>query len=251
MSLFSRACMIAIALAAIALPLASAPQVEARDRHEGGSRNRDRNFNSTRSDITGGNMPWRTNLRRGQHNSSRHDGDRDRNRGGQRGNDFNFTSGDITGGNINDRRWRRNNGWRNDWRFDRNWRADRNDWGRDWNGPVRNWGANSLGPDWNYRGRPYYAGPSRPYYSGPAYPYYRGQSEARDNIYNNFYGGAISAYDDPGNGVYFYYDEYGDGGGRPPSFAAQPAPQAKVISISPQTENAACSWEQGVCVIRP
>lgn len=245
MNLFSRACMTAFALAAVTLPLvlapALAPLAEARDRNEGGSRN----FSSR--GISGGNMA-----------RDRSSGDREWKRRHGAGNDHgrdryrrsHASNTDIRGGNIspNNRRW------------DRNW--DRGDWNRaNWNRASwerRAWERNAwrsdrhdIARDWSNRARPYYA--------GSVHPYYAGQQDRRERFSNNFYGGAISAYQDPGNGYYFYIDGYDDGmgdmaGGYPPSFRPGDQPsgnQAKVIIVSPETEAAACSFEQGVCVIRP
>jgi hypothetical protein len=63
----------------------------------------------------------------------------------------------------------------------------------------------------------------------------------------NFYGGAISAYRDPGNGTYFYIDSdrFIDGIDTP--LTANRGP--KVIVVTPGQNG--CSWEAGVCVIRP
>lgn len=64
----------------------------------------------------------------------------------------------------------------------------------------------------------------------------------------DFYGGAISAYRDPGNGTYFYIDNdrYDDDMLGVPS-AENRGP--KVIIVTPGLNG--CSWEAGVCVIRP
>lgn len=64
----------------------------------------------------------------------------------------------------------------------------------------------------------------------------------------NFYGGAISAYRDPGNGLYFYIDRdgYADELIDAP-FVENRRP--KVITVTPGQDG--CSWEAGVCVIRP
>lgn len=65
---------------------------------------------------------------------------------------------------------------------------------------------------------------------------------------HNFYGGAISAYRDPGNGLYFYIDrdrDYDDLIDAP--FVENRGP--KVITVTPGQDG--CSWEAGVCVIRP
>jgi hypothetical protein len=63
----------------------------------------------------------------------------------------------------------------------------------------------------------------------------------------DFYGGAISAFRDPGNGTYFYIDgdRYSDDVGAP--FVEKRGP--KVIVVTPGGNG--CSWEAGVCVIRP
>jgi hypothetical protein len=64
----------------------------------------------------------------------------------------------------------------------------------------------------------------------------------------NFYGGAISAYRDPGNGTYFYIDNDGyDGDAIDAPFVENRRP--KVIVVTPGQDG--CSWEAGVCVIRP
>lgn len=244
MSLFSRACMPAIALAAISLTIAISTPAAAEDRHEGG-----RNRSGFNSNVTGGNTPrdlWGNNNSRRQHARNDRDGDRngDRIRRWNGNRDF---SGNITGGNtprdLWGNNWRRNNhgpNWR--WRDDRDWRIGRNDWGRDWN---NNWRRDwNNGRDWDNVGNRI-----RPYYMGPYRPYYAGQYNDRERFNNNFYGGSISAYDDPGNGMYFYVDGYGDGGDGYPE--PRTAPQGlKVISVTPETMNSGCSWEAGVCVIR-
>lgn len=64
----------------------------------------------------------------------------------------------------------------------------------------------------------------------------------------NFYGGAISAYRDKGNSIYFYIDReryYDDLFDAP--LAENHGP--KVIVVTPGQNG--CSWEAGVCVIRP
>ena len=64
----------------------------------------------------------------------------------------------------------------------------------------------------------------------------------------NFYGGSISAYRDRGNGIYFYIDRdryYDDPIDAP--FVENGGP--KVIVVTPGQNG--CSWEAGVCVIRP
>ncbi|MBD9374819.1 hypothetical protein IB238_19515 [Rhizobium sp. ARZ01] len=208
--------MTAIALA-VTVPLIALPAL-ARDRHEGGSH---RGFSNR--EVSGGNMT-RSNIWKRNHRA-RNDGDR-RNR----------HRSVITGITTSSRVFRDNHRWwraRNNWNFNRTWHRGGNNWDRNWSG-VRN------------RVRPYYAGPYRPYYAG--------QYDDRERFNNNFYGGSISAYDDPGNGMYFYVDGYGDGmgdgqGGYP--LSARPANNAKVIIVSPETEASSCSFEAGVCVIRP
>lgn len=64
----------------------------------------------------------------------------------------------------------------------------------------------------------------------------------------NFYGGAITAYRDRGNGTYFYIDNddyFGDVIDAPRYSRGGP----KVIQVMPGQND--CSWEMGVCVIRP
>lgn len=64
------------------------------------------------------------------------------------------------------------------------------------------------------------------------------------------YAGGISAYRNPGNGIYFgqegnyrYYDDE--------QFAPPPkVNRAKIIVVSPKMLNRACAFEHGVCVIR-
>ena len=59
------------------------------------------------------------------------------------------------------------------------------------------------------------------------------------------YVGGFSAVRDKGNGIYFYIEGLED---RAPF---RPAPVARIIEISDQPAGNACSWEAGVCVIRP
>lgn len=229
MSLFSRACMTAIALA-VTVPLVAALPAAARDRHDGGGH---RGFSS--GEISGGNISrnsfWKRN-HQARNGDNRHRRNRDRNAFGR----------DIVGGNIS----RDNRHWKRDWRARNGW-----GFGRDWQYARPGWVGQ---PDlWRDRARPYYARPYRPYYAGPYRPYYAGQYDEPERFNNNFYGGSISAYDDPGNGMYFYMDGYGDGmgdgGGYP--LSVRPANNAKVITVSPETETASCTYEAGVCVIRP
>jgi len=64
----------------------------------------------------------------------------------------------------------------------------------------------------------------------------------------NFYGGAVTAWRDPGNGVYFYFDNGGVSGRVDGVFDGR-RQRAKVIEVVPG--NNGCSWEAGVCVVRP
>ena len=63
----------------------------------------------------------------------------------------------------------------------------------------------------------------------------------------NFYGGSITAYRDPGNGIYFYIDneDYADVIDAPRASRGGP----KIIHVLPGQDG--CSWEMGVCVVRP
>lgn len=65
------------------------------------------------------------------------------------------------------------------------------------------------------------------------------------------YAGGISAFRQEGNGIYFrQYGNYNyltEGATDP----APPLNRAKIIVVSPQPNDRACSWEHGVCVIRP
>lgn len=64
----------------------------------------------------------------------------------------------------------------------------------------------------------------------------------------DFYAGAITAYRDRGNGTYFYIDNddyFGDVIDAPRYSRGGP----KVIQVVPGQND--CSWEMGVCVIRP
>lgn len=64
----------------------------------------------------------------------------------------------------------------------------------------------------------------------------------------NFYGGAIAAYRNGGNGTYFYIDDDGaiERPGRP---TKRERSGPKIIIVTPGLSG--CSWEAGVCVIRP
>ncbi|MGF0539579.1 hypothetical protein ACQQ2Q_16390 [Agrobacterium sp. ES01] len=59
------------------------------------------------------------------------------------------------------------------------------------------------------------------------------------------YSGSISAYRVPGNGTYFGVDR-----GEPRIVKSTIAPKARIIVVSEQG-NEACTYEAGVCVIRP
>lgn len=65
------------------------------------------------------------------------------------------------------------------------------------------------------------------------------------------YAGNLSAYEQPGNGIYFSqagsYSYFAEDGLE----AAPPAERPKIIVVSPQTNASACAWEHGVCVVRP
>lgn len=65
------------------------------------------------------------------------------------------------------------------------------------------------------------------------------------------YAGDLSAFVDEGNGIYFSRS----GGYRYLAddrlYAAPPTKRAKVITVSPRISASACSWEAGVCVVRP
>ncbi|WP_077968113.1 hypothetical protein [Ensifer adhaerens] len=91
---------------------------------------------------------------------------------------------------------------------------------------------------WTSSGRDY-----RPnYYGGDEYP------DIIPGI--GTYVGGISAYVDVGNGIYF--SQEGDYGyADEADFAPPPeAKRAKIIDVTPQTMNSACTYEHGVCVIR-
>ncbi|MFQ6182438.1 hypothetical protein ACLMJV_10815 [Sinorhizobium meliloti] len=65
------------------------------------------------------------------------------------------------------------------------------------------------------------------------------------------YAGGLSAFRDEGNGIYFSRDGgYAYLAGE--TAAASPSSKrAKIIIVSPQVNASACSWEHGVCVVRP
>lgn len=205
MSLFSRASMTAIALAAMTLPLLLAAPSEARDRQ-------DRHHRASRSEFFGGAM--RDNKHFKRRHFARHDGRFNRGFGS-------FGRGVVT--------------------VDRGFGTVR----RGWQNADRGWGR--FGGSQLDRPAPYYTGSARPYYAGQ-YRLYN-----NSDVAGNFYGGAISGYQDPGNGYYFYtngygYDGIGDGGGYPTPASSN---RGKLVVVTPETENASCSWEAGVCVIRP
>jgi len=66
---------------------------------------------------------------------------------------------------------------------------------------------------------------------------------------DNFYGGAVTAYRDRGNGIYLYVD----GNDGPMGWYDRPVSRhrsgPKVITVRPGQNG--CAWEAGVCVIRP
>lgn len=64
----------------------------------------------------------------------------------------------------------------------------------------------------------------------------------------DFYGGAITAYRDRGNGTYFYIDS-DDYFGDVMDALGLNRGGPKVITVEPGQDG--CSWEMGVCVIRP
>lgn len=219
MNLFTRACMTAIALAAMTLPLFQAAPSEARDNNRHRHHHRGSN-----SEFFGGAM------RDDRHFNSRHMARRDRRF------DRGFGSIDRGFGSV-----------------DRGFRSvDR--------GVVTmDRGFGSVGRRWQDRGWGRFGGSQldrpAPYYTGSARPYYAGQYRLYNNsdVAGNFYGGAIAAYQDPGNGNYFYTNGYGyggmgDGGGYVTSGSSN---RGKVIVVTPETETASCAWEAGVCVIRP
>lgn len=135
----------------------------------------------------------------------------------------------------------RNDGWRNDrWRdadrrydrrYERRWRAEnRRDRRHDF---VRDYRRN--------RDRtPYYD-----YGSGGNFP------SPVPGI--GTYAGGISAWRDPGNGIYFSQDNYGGYGYGDVNIdvdigAYMNGP--RVLDVDPETMDRACSYEHGVCVIR-
>lgn len=60
------------------------------------------------------------------------------------------------------------------------------------------------------------------------------------------FAGNIAAVRIKGNGIYFYRD-----GAARPTVVSYKAPKARIIEISADAPDAACSFEAGVCVIRP
>ena len=71
--------------------------------------------------------------------------------------------------------------------------------------------------------------------------------EHRGHKDRNFYGGAITAYRDFGNGIYFYIDRDHAGGTNDLPRVESRGPQ--IIEVIPGRNG--CSWEAGVCVVRP
>ncbi|QRM53447.1 hypothetical protein [Sinorhizobium sp. BG8] len=161
---------------------------------------------------------------------------------------------------------------RGDWGGRGNW-GGRGDWGdrgnwqgqRQWRG-QRNWNNGDQFPRINtFNGnRPYYRGYG-PYAWDGQTNYGRRGYFGRDEIVirnqrpwptgqtssgyeNNFYGGALSAYNDPGNGMYFYWagNDFPGMDRMPP----MPSRGGKVIAVTPGYTGG-CSWESGVCVVRP
>ncbi|MCA1443333.1 hypothetical protein I6F07_24555 [Ensifer sp. IC4062] len=65
------------------------------------------------------------------------------------------------------------------------------------------------------------------------------------------YAGGISAFRQEGNGIYFR--QYGNYNYLTEGATASTPPlnRAKIIVVSPQPNDRVCSWEHGVCVIRP
>ncbi|OHV83399.1 hypothetical protein [Ensifer sp. LCM 4579] len=65
------------------------------------------------------------------------------------------------------------------------------------------------------------------------------------------YAGNLSAYRDEGNGIYFSrsgnYGYIAENG----FYARAPGKRAKIIVVTPGTNASACSFEAGVCVVRP
>lgn len=64
----------------------------------------------------------------------------------------------------------------------------------------------------------------------------------------SFYGGAITAYRSRGGSIYFYVDDDGAFKWRNQR-KKQRGGEPKVITVTPGSSD--CSWEAGVCVIRP
>ncbi|MDW9639158.1 hypothetical protein [Sinorhizobium meliloti] len=119
----------------------------------------------------------------------------------------------------------------------------------------------------------------RPRYPWPRYPWHRNARRGRDrgpvivingggypsggyDSYGSYdfptpipdigtYAGGLSAFREEGNGIYFSRDGgYAYLAGE--TVAANPSSKrAKIIIVSPQVNASACSWEHGVCVVRP
>ena len=64
------------------------------------------------------------------------------------------------------------------------------------------------------------------------------------------YFGALSAWADPGNGIYFRSERGGYGYGTYDGETDYRPSRPKIIHVNPKTVNRACSYEAGVCVIR-
>lgn len=66
----------------------------------------------------------------------------------------------------------------------------------------------------------------------------------------SYYGGGLSAWYEPGNGLYLrrYRDE--DGYYNPDTYRSVPRSRPKIIHVRPGRDQTACAWESGVCVIR-
>lgn len=67
------------------------------------------------------------------------------------------------------------------------------------------------------------------------------------------YAGGISAWRDPGNGIYFSQDNYGGYGYGDVNIDVDLGAymnRPRVLDVDPETMDRACSYERGVCVIR-
>ncbi|WP_156392507.1 hypothetical protein [Rhizobium sp. Root482] len=86
---------------------------------------------------------------------------------------------------------------------------------------------------------------------------YRDRSGRRDDESNfpsqsrgGTYFGGLSAWTDPGNGIYFSSERGGYGYGTYDGETVYPPSRPKIIHVNPRTASRACSYEAGVCVIR-